>query len=518
MAEGKAGTSAPPSAAQVADDLFDKIDVNHDGSLCVAEVGAALRAARLPTCGSDVAALFRRMDADGDGSVSREEFAAFVARRRANLRAAFDGICGLGGGERQQWQRSGSKRQHFTAGSLRAAAAAAHLTLSDTDVRLIMQRMDANGDNVVTFDEFVSCMLLVPAVNPRAFFDSWFVDCFCDDALSEYTVPRELRAPVRPMLVPAPLATQPSPAPSSSSSTAPPAASAAPRQEEGEGVDAEAAEPSFAAMVAKKLACGGVAGIVSRTATAPIDRVRLRMMASATPLPMLAACRSAISGGARALWTGNGVNCLKIGPEMGIKLLSFDLLRKALASDPDNVTAGERFAAGGAAGALSQAAIYPLEVLRTRLVTAAAGQYPGGVRHCARELWRSGGVRAFYAGLSPSVLGIVPYAAIDLTLNSMLRECAASRLDARGEEVSVPLLLGCGMASSTAATVATFPLNVVRTKAQATGAPLREIVKEMRKDGPRSLCRGFTPCMVKVLPATSISYTVYECLGRQWGS
>lgn len=104
--------------------------------------------------------------------------------------------------------------------------------------------------------------------------------------------------------------------------------------------------------------------------------------------------------------------------------------------------------AGGAAGAAAQAAVYPLDTLKTRVQThylshhvpaAAAGATLQGAALTARtahappslpalagSMLQTEGVGAFYRGLGPSLLGIIPYAAIDLTLYETLKSAAAS--------------------------------------------------------------------------------------------
>lgn len=75
----------------------------------------------------------------------------------------------------------------------------------------------------------------------------------------------------------------------------------------------------------------------------------------------------------------------------------------------------ERFLAGSLAGALAQSSIYPLEVLKTRLALGFTGQYDGIV-DCLRQMLRSGGLRALYRGYVPNIIGILPYAGIDLAV------------------------------------------------------------------------------------------------------
>ena len=67
--------------------------------------------------------------------------------------------------------------------------------------------------------------------------------------------------------------------------------------------------------------------------------------------------------------------------------------------------------AGGLAGATSTAALHPLEVLRSRVTCDVTGQYRGALS-AARHMVASEGVCSLYRGLGPSMLAILPEAAI----------------------------------------------------------------------------------------------------------
>ena len=55
------------------------------------------------------------------------------------------------------------------------------------------------------------------------------------------------------------------------------------------------------------------------------------------------------------------------------------------------------------------------QVLKTRLALATTGQYKG-LADAAVKIARNEGPTALYRGLTPSCLGIIPYAGIDLTV------------------------------------------------------------------------------------------------------
>jgi solute carrier family 25 (mitochondrial phosphate transporter), member 23/24/25/41 len=77
--------------------------------------------------------------------------------------------------------------------------------------------------------------------------------------------------------------------------------------------------------------------------------------------------------------------------------------------------------AGGLAGAVAQTSIYPIDLVKTRLQTFEGSRIPSIVI-LSRDIWMREGPRAFYRGLVPSLLGMVPYAGIDLTVYETLKE------------------------------------------------------------------------------------------------
>ena len=115
----------------------------------------------------------------------------------------------------------------------------------------------------------------------------------------------------------------------------------------------------------------------------------------------------------------------------------------------------ERFVAGSLAGVSAQTLIYPMEVLhyfmyhlsfsvccisdihafpthptytlsspvqvlKTRLTLRKTGQYRG-IADCAGQILRKEGILAFYRGYLPNMLGIIPYAGIDLAVYEVCR-------------------------------------------------------------------------------------------------
>uniref|UniRef100_A0A1A8AKH7 Solute carrier family 25, member 41 n=1 Tax=Nothobranchius furzeri TaxID=105023 RepID=A0A1A8AKH7_NOTFU len=216
---------------------------------------------------------------------------------------------------------------------------------------------------------------------------------------------------------------------------------------------------------------GAIAGSVSRTGTAPLDRLKVFRQ-----------IKSVMRG-------ENETRTLRVR---------------------------ERFVAGSLAGATAQTAIYPMEVLKTRLTLRKTGQY-SGMADCAKHILQQEGVAAFYKGYIPNMLSIVPYAGIDLAVYETLKFAWLNRNRGIGDP-GVMVLVGCGAASSTCGQLASYPLALIRTRMQAQasikGSPNLSMLLLLRniltQEGVAGLYRGISPNLLKIVPAVSVSYVVYE--------
>lgn len=175
-----------------------------------------------------------------------------------------------------------------------------------------------------------------------------------------------------------------------------------------------------------------------------------------------------------SLWRGNFINVLKIAPESAIKFAAYEKVKRLIrGNEKRQLTIYERFLAGACAGGVSQTAIYPLEVLKTRLALRKTGQYTG-ILDAANKIFRTEGLRSFYRGYIPNMLGIIPYAGIDLAVYETLKKKYLKQKG--GEQPGILVLLACGSTSSTLGQVCSYPLALVRTRLQAQGNFKRELM------------------------------------------
>ncbi|XP_067416537.1 mitochondrial adenyl nucleotide antiporter SLC25A23 isoform X2 [Emydura macquarii macquarii] len=278
----------------------------------------------------------------------------------------------------------------------------------------------------------------------------------------------------------------------------------------------------------KQLLAGAMAGAVSRTGTAPLDRLKVFMQVHASKannMNVFGGLKGMIQeGGIRSLWRGNGINVLKIAPESAIKFMAYEQIKRAIRGQQETLRVQERFVAGSLAGATAQTIIYPMEVLKTRLTLRKTGQY-SGVADCAKKILQKEGVRAFYKGYLPNMLGIIPYAGIDLAIYETLKNMWLQNYSKNTADPGILVLLACGTMSSTCGQIASYPLALVRTRMQAQasieGAPQPTMLGLFKhivsREGVLGLYRGIAPNFMKVIPAVSISYVVYENMKQVLG-
>ncbi|KAG4444432.1 hypothetical protein IFR05_000023 [Cadophora sp. M221] len=302
-------------------------------------------------------------------------------------------------------------------------------------------------------------------------------------------------------------------------------------------------------------AAGAVAGVVSRTSTAPLDRLKVYLIANIGPAkgsvdavkkgdavgaakkvgrPLVDALKELWkAGGIRSLFAGNGLNVIKVMPESAIKFGSYECAKRALAhmeghNDPQNINPYSKFVAGGVGGLISQLFVYPIDTLKFRMQceTVSGGLHGNAlIVATAKKMIQQGAVKSSYRGLTMGLLGMFPYSAIDLGTFEYLKGRLASR-NARilgcHEEDALPgsFATGCiGAFSGAFGASIVYPVNLLRTRLQAQGTVLHPPTytgiidvaqKTVKNEGFKGLFKGITPNLLKVVPAVSITYVVYE--------
>lgn len=180
---------------------------------------------------------------------------------------------------------------------------------------------------------------------------------------------------------------------------------------------------------------------------------------------------------------------------------------------------------GSAAGLGAQAVVYPLEVIKTRVVVSKSSEFKGGVREVVQHAYRTGGIREFYRGFLPNMVGIVVYRGLEMGIYSSIQQAVMlyrmqrqhmTRHDAALTTGEVGMT---GMVASIVSQTVSYPFNVVRTRLQTQGSNGREkaytgmvdcMVKMVRSKGVTALFSGLMANYLKAVPASTCAFMVFE--------
>lgn len=442
--------------------LFKQLDVDGDGRININDLTMAFQKLGVPFDSNHVQRFIEKSDLAKSGNVDFAEFVHYVIEHEKRLMVVFKSL-------------DENKDGKIDKNEIMNAFKRLGVMIDDQEALKLLKRMDKDGNLTITFDEWRDYLLFNPSSELHDIIKYWrhatFVDIGEDTLVPDDFTETEMQT----------------------------------------------------GMWWRHLVAGGVAGAVSRTGTAPLDRLKVFLQVRGTEFSSISACLRHMlnEGGIKSLWRGNGINVVKIAPESAIKFMAYEQTKRLIKGNRlRELNIYERFMAGSIAGGISQTVIYPMEVLKTRLALRKTGQY-SGIWDAATKIYRREGLRSFYRGYIPNLLGIIPYAGIDLAIYETLKKMYLRRHSLE-EDPGVLVLLACGTISSSCGQVASYPLALVRTRLQAQterqeNSMLSLFRTIVQREGFMGLYRGITPNFMKVAPAVSISYVVYEHARRALG-
>ncbi|KAG2617198.1 mitochondrial adenine nucleotide transporter ADNT1-like [Panicum virgatum] len=299
--------------------------------------------------------------------------------------------------------------------------------------------------------------------------------------------------------------------------------------------------------ICKSLVAGGVAGGVSRTAVAPLERLKILLQVQN---PHSIKYNGTIQGlkyiwrteGLRGLFKGNGTNCARIVPNSAVKFFSYEQASKGILWAYRQQTGDEdaqlspllRLGAGACAGIIAMSATYPMDMVRGR-ITVQTDKSPyqyRGMFHALGTVYREEGFRALYRGWLPSVIGVVPYVGLNFAVYESLKDWLLQTNPlglANDNELHVVTRLGCGAVAGTIGQTVAYPLDVIRRRMQMVGWSHADSIvtgqskealqyngmidafrKTVRHEGVGALYKGLVPNSVKVVPSIAIAFVTYE--------
>lgn len=285
-----------------------------------------------------------------------------------------------------------------------------------------------------------------------------------------------------------------------------------------------------AADMTRRMVCGGVAGMIAKTATNPLERIKMLSQTGEHGLQsagIMNLYRSILKHeGILGLWAGNGANLLRVFPAKAVVFSSNDMyqgLFRKLTKIPDDQKLAPFYAffAGGFAGMTASAFTYPLDFARGRISGKLATegqqkQYKGIIRTVIVSV-RDEGFFALYKGVTPTLVGALPYEGIKFGTVGFLEKTFPTE-----EKTTTPLrkMLFGGLGGVTAGLI-TYPNDTIRRLLQLQGSRGTKaeysgywdcVRKTYKAEGIGRFYRGVTINIIRMAPNAAVQFGSYELL------
>jgi solute carrier family 25 protein 42 len=194
---------------------------------------------------------------------------------------------------------------------------------------------------------------------------------------------------------------------------------------------------------ARNVLAGGLAGMVAKSFVAPLDRIKILYQVSSAKfhvwqLPTVV--RNIVENeGVAALWKGNFATMIRVFPYSGVQFMVFDRCKLFFLREHEErgqylsilppaaqqrrkygLTPSESLVAGMMAGTVSVLVTYPLDLTRAQLAVLRRHRDGSPTRSFVGVLgdnYRHRGLVGLFRGITPTLLGILPYSGVAFTLN-----------------------------------------------------------------------------------------------------
>jgi solute carrier family 25 (adenine nucleotide translocator) protein 4/5/6/31 len=264
---------------------------------------------------------------------------------------------------------------------------------------------------------------------------------------------------------------------------------------------------------------GGVSAAVSKTAAAPIERVKLliqnqdEMIKSGrlqNPYKGIMDCFRRVSAeeGVGSLWRGNLANVIRYFPTQALNFALKDYFKRmfgyTVAKDGQLKAFFGNIMAGGCAGSVSLTAVYSLDYARTRLANDAKSSKKGGGERqfnglidVYKKTIATDGIVGLYRGFVISCVGIFVYRGLYFGMFDTLKGMVLVGPIKENAFVYgvASFLLGWGV--TTGAGLASYPIDTIRRRMMMTSgeavkykSSLHAFSEIIKKEGVKSLFKG----------------------------
>lgn len=268
----------------------------------------------------------------------------------------------------------------------------------------------------------------------------------------------------------------------------------------------------------------------------PLDLLKIRFAVSdgaASAKPHYTGLTQAVGQifrheGIKGLYRGVTPNVWGAGSAWGFYFLFYNTIKSYLQGGNSKVHLGPglHMVAAAEAGVLTLVMTNPIWVVKTRLClqytegagagagAAASATHYNGMMDALIKTYKYEGVRGLYKGFVPGVFGVSHGALQFMAYEEMKAKYNRYRNLPIDAKLTMVEYLAFASLSKLFAAVTTYPYQVLRARMQDQHAHydnLRHCIRETwRLNGLVGYYRGLAPNLMRVVPATAITFVVYE--------
>jgi len=252
------------------------------------------------------------------------------------------------------------------------------------------------------------------------------------------------------------------------------------------------------------LAAGGVSGAISKTITAPLEKVKLAIQNQDSNPKILSGEMKRYTGmgdcfvrhvkelGPSSLWRGNVANCIRYVPTAACNLMFKDTIKALFPKYSKDKEFGKfamsQIGSGALAGGLTNTIVYPLIYVRTVLGAdmGKVKQY-SGMGDCLVKTVKANGFFSLYNGIGPSTIGIVVYRGTQFGLQDTMKAFNPYQKDV--SMVGIVSKFAVAQVAVAASGISSYPFDTMQRRLQI----------EATKPKADQIYNGMSDCFKKIL-------------------